>query len=1181
MRPDPATIELGKQTTGILPMETAAGIAAFYRSLALPSDRILVVEGLQPAIEVHLQRERILTAAPYRYANKAEELYSDTTSMTSAEFKEEYLTFAPFEQRRPGFSMSRVLLHRDQYPEEAAYALSRQIEMRQVLFCEEDFTKLTSVLDFGCGHGTDVIQIGALFPHLQVHGCTITRDQAMLGNGRIAGRQLDNQRVKIYHKDSSKGPFPSRYDLIFGIEVSFHIRDKAGLFGNICGALDDDGRVLLMDYVSNLPGSMDDPNVEISIPTGVEWARLTAQFHLEIAEVIDVSPQIANFLYDPELQDNLSGLADVTQRTLRNYANQSRSLDRGWISYVLLKLTRNDRWDQARLESHNLAKLQEPTPYPVALQTMLRKPHVQYPPRTTSAGHAPAGDVPAPVPPQRHALDSSAAPRPIRPHFETLLSRDDLERRIKNSLAAVLRVEAPLIDVDQPFSELGLDSFLGTELIIAINGEYGLALSNVEVFNYPTVRELAQFLEGELGRLPIEAKPARAPLAPNVPAPPVGGPHLTLKRKAGRVRTAPAHSQASDDRIAIVGMSGRYPQANDLSEYWDNLAHGKNSVTEVPPERWDVHRHYDGSPATKDSKWLGAIGDIDCFDPLFFRISPQEAAYIDPQHRLFLQEAYRAFEDAGYSSSALGDMKCGVYLGIGTSEYAHLLSIRNALANASVTSNSSSIAAARIAYYLNLKGPAIAIDTACSSSLVAIHLACQALARRETDMALAGGVTLWLTPESFRSMSQAGMLAADGQCKAFDDSADGVVVGDGVGALVLKRLKDAQKDNDFIYGVILGSGINQDGRTNGITAPSVNSQIELERGVYAKYGIDPATITYVEAHGTGTKLGDPIELEALAAVFREKTDRKNFCALGSVKSNIGHTTCAAGVAGVQKVLLSMQHQTLVPTLHVKKENAHFDFKNSPFYVSQKTEPWNVEPGSLRRSAVSSFGYSGTNAHLVIEEYRMPAENTVPAGGRTPVIVPLSAKTTQVLRQRAQDLLAFIRTAPRPIDVLSMAYTLQTGREPMEERLAFEVTSVDQLAEKLAAYLAGDKRIEGAHQGRAEASGEGMAIIDRDDDMREAIDRWIARGKLSKLLELWVRGASFDWKKLYSGRTPQRISLPAYPFARERCWIDASPSSQAPGSPSGADLKSIEDIIDQIDDDLIDTDDAVTALKMLV
>src|SRR5258708_32395295 len=226
-------------------------------------------------------------------------------------------------------------------------------------------------------------------------------------------------------------------------------------------------------------------------------------------------------------------------------------------------------------------------------------------------------------------------------------------------------------------------------------------------------------------------------------------------------------------------------------------------------------------------------------------------------------------------------------------------------------------------------------------------------------------------------MSQAGMFSPVGQCRTFDDSAAGIVNGEGVGAVVLKRLRDAQEANDFIYAVILGSGINQDGKTNGITAPSVNSQIELERSIYAKHKIDPETIGYVEAHGTGTKLGDPIELEALATVFSERTAKKNFCALGSVKSNIGHTTAAAGVAGLQKVLLSMRHRTLGPSLNVTRENSRVDFANSPFYINREARPWNVALGSLRRAAVSSFGFSGTNAHLVVEEYAQP-EPAVPA-----------------------------------------------------------------------------------------------------------------------------------------------------------------------------------------------------------
>ncbi|MBV9492689.1 MAG: SDR family NAD(P)-dependent oxidoreductase, partial [Acidobacteria bacterium] len=676
-------------------------------------------------------------------------------------------------------------------------------------------------------------------------------------------------------------------------------------------------------------------------------------------------------------------------------------------------------------------------------------------------------------------LESDATPS-ARTSTATRPDREALQRWLQQNLVAVLGIEASSIDLHQPFSEIGLDSFLGTKLISSINQEFGLALSNVEVFNYPTIGELAGFLDQEIGTLPapIDAAPAIA----------TAGARLTRKRGARKAAVA-------DDRIAIIGMSGRYPQADDLRQFWENLVHGKCAIDEVPKERWDVARHYDPNPARKDSKWLGAVNDVDRFDPLFFRISPQEAECIDPQHRLFLQESYKAFEDAGYAASTLANKNCGVYLGISTNDYALLLSRSGAVGHAAVTSNSSAIAAARIAYYLNLKGPAISIDTACSSSLVAIHLASQALLRRETDMALAGGVTLWLAPESYRTMSQAGMFAADGRCKTFDDSADGIVNADGVGAVVLKRLEDARRDGDFIHGVILGSGINQDGKTNGITAPSVNSQIELERGVYAKHGIEPDTISYVEAHGTGTKLGDPIELEALSAVFREKTARKSFCALGSVKSNIGHTTAAAGVAGLQKVLLSMQHQTLVPTLHVRKENAQFDFASSPFYVSRETAPWNVAPGSLRRAAVSSFGFSGTNAHLVIEEYPMPA---IAASEATSFLVPLSAKTPQQLRQQAQELLAFVRTA-QPFDLASMAYTLQTGREAMEERAGFVVRSADELIEKLAAYVAG---------------GEG----DRSAELTQ-----------------WLAGGSIQW----NGATPRRMSLPTYPFARERCWIDVA------------------------------------------
>jgi len=766
---------------------------------------------------------------------------------------------------------------------------------------------------------------------------------------------------------------------------------------------------------------------------------------------------------------------------------------------------------------------------------------------------------------------------------EVAVSLNQLEQQLKIILAKVLRLETSIIDVDQPFVELGLDSFLGADLIVAINKKYDTELSHMRLFDYSTVREFSLFLEQEIKKLPGFS---RKPAAPAGGSPvPVASSYPVLKKRARGGRRTTGNPAHSDDKIAIIGMSGRYPKANNLSQYWDNLIEGRNSIVEVPRSRWDVNRHYDPDRTKKDktySKWLGALDDIDCFDPLFFRISPHEAEHMDPQHRLFLQESYKAFEDAGYSTTTLSNKKCGVYLGISTNEYMSLLS-RNGVLSAPVTSNSYAIAAARIAYYLNLKGPAISVDTACSSSLVAVHLACQALRSGEIDMALAGGVSLWLTPESYIAMSQAGMFSPVGQCKTFDDTADGIVNGEGVGALVLKRLKDAQEDGDVIYGVILGSGINQDGKTNGITAPSVNSQIELERSIYARYEIDPETIGYVETHGTGTKLGDPIELEALATVFKERTTRKNFCALGSVKSNIGHTTSAAGVAGVQKVLLSMGHRTLVPSLNVARENSRFDFEDSPFYVSRETKAWDVAHGSLRRAAVSSFGFSGTNAHLVIEEHPLPAEQAVPLSEHFPFIVPLSARTPEQLRHKSRELLEFIRTALHPVDLAAIAYTLQIGREAMEERLGFVVSSVAQLAEKLSAHVGGEKNIEDVYQGRVEPGSEGMTIIGHDEDMQEAIGKWIARKKLSKLLDLWVRGLSFDWNNLYGDVKPRRVSLPTYPFARERCWIDETSFNQGQDNQFAVDanMQSIEDIINQIDDDTMETGRAVEALRMLV
>ncbi|RZL06075.1 MAG: type I polyketide synthase, partial [Pedobacter sp.] len=339
---------------------------------------------------------------------------------------------------------------------------------------------------------------------------------------------------------------------------------------------------------------------------------------------------------------------------------------------------------------------------------------------------------------------------------------------------------------------------------------------------------------------------------------------------------------------------------------------------------------------------------------------------------------------------------------------------------------------------------------------------------------------------------------------------------------------------------IQGWGVNQDGKTNGITAPNAESQKALIQDVYDKYHIDPNSIQLIEAHGTGTKLGDPIEIEGLTESFKKYTQNKHYCALGSVKSNIGHCLTAAGMSGFIKLMLALQHKKLPPTIHFEKLNEHIGLDNTPFYVNSKLQHWDLNGAEKRQAAVSSFGFSGTNAHVVVAEYvnvdaREPS-SVITQNGK--FIIPLSAKNNEQLQQKAADLLKFIQ-ANEPINFLNLAYTLQVGRDAMEERLGFLVSSVDQLASKISAYIKGEKDIEDVYQGQVKSNKAGMSIISQDDDMRETIiNKWINTNRLSKVLDLWVKGLEFDWSKLYGTIKPQRITLPNYPFAKERYWIDA-------------------------------------------
>lgn len=734
--------------------------------------------------------------------------------------------------------------------------------------------------------------------------------------------------------------------------------------------------------------------------------------------------------------------------------------------------------------------------------------------------------------------------------------------QLRASLAEALYLAEDELDIDRNFQDLGLDSILGVEWVRAINAHFGVSLSATRLYDYTTVTALAGYLAPQVS----PGQPSAAEQAATAGAAPASAfiyPILTRRTggnraRHGRVEAAPADAGAvatdhalspsataalkpvdDNGKIAIVGMSGRYPGAGDLRQFWYNLAQGHNAISEIPATRWDLATYYAptrNQPGKMYSKWLGVLADVDCFDPLFFQISPLEAETMDPQHRLFLQEAYHAFEDAGYTPARLNGSRCGVYMGIMSGEYFYLQS-KLASPVIDATGNSYAIGAARIAYHLNLKGPALSVDTACSSSLVSLHLACQALRNREIDLALAGGVTVYLNPETYVGMCQAGMLSPEGQCKAFDNSANGFVPGEGVGVLVVKRLTDAEADNDRIHGVILGSGINQDGKTSGITAPSVNSQIALLQEVYQRNGIDPASVSYVETHGTGTKLGDPIELEALAEVFDGAGVAAESCALASLKSNIGHTSAAAGVASVHKVLLQMQHQTLAPSLHFDTPNSHFDFSGSPFFVNTRLRPWAVAGPGKRRAGVSSFGFSGTNAHVVLEEYApAPTVHGPTVHGPTDAyLIPLSARNPVRLAAQAEQLLAFLQAQPQT-PLAALAATLQLGREMMTARLAMVVQSTSELIDTLTAFVAGDADIANAQSGDSKAPKTGRysphePLVEPEAD-------------LAAVMAAWVKGAEVNWLAFWGARRPAPISLPGYPFARESYWL-ALANQQAP------------------------------------
>jgi phthiocerol/phenolphthiocerol synthesis type-I polyketide synthase E len=495
--------------------------------------------------------------------------------------------------------------------------------------------------------------------------------------------------------------------------------------------------------------------------------------------------------------------------------------------------------------------------------------------------------------------------------------------------------------------------------------------------------------------------------------------------------------------VAIIGMNGRFPGAWGISEYWRNIRDGVESITfltdeellaaGVKPQRI-ADPHY--------VKAAAMLEGVDVFDADFFQVNSKIAHIMDPQHRLFLECAWGSLEDAGYDPSRW-DGRIGVFAGSGINAYFlnHILAREDVVDSvgefATLVHNDKDALTTQISFRLHLTGPSINVQTACSTSLVAVHQACQSLLNGECDMALAGGVSIRLPQKAGYRYQEGGILSPDGHCRAFDAKAQGTIFGSGVGIVVLRRLEDACRDRDSIRAVIKGSAINNDGSDKvGYTAPSVVGQAAVIREALTVADVDPETVTYIEAHGTGTQLGDPVEVKALQEAFGS-IRHKQFCGVGSVKTNIGHMDTASGIAGLIKTVLSLQHRLLPPSLHFERPNPAIDFESSPFYVNASLSEWK-EYAFPRRAGVSSFGIGGTNAHVILEEASLPESL---ASRRSWFLLPLSAKTASALKAASHQLKeTFQQSGEAPVE--DVAYTLQVGRQSFEHRRALTCQTLE-------------------------------------------------------------------------------------------------------------------------------------------
>ncbi|WP_406725044.1 amino acid adenylation domain-containing protein [Streptomyces sp. GD-15H] len=724
--------------------------------------------------------------------------------------------------------------------------------------------------------------------------------------------------------------------------------------------------------------------------------------------------------------------------------------------------------------------------------------------------------------PSRFAPASAPAPA-------TGGGRPDLEADLARMVAALTDLRPEDIGAHTPLGEAGMNSVGFTALSAELRKAYGITVYPTLFYRRGTLHALAEHLWQEH---PAEMS-ARFGTAGTGSEPRGTAEADARSTTAGDERHAPASGQSPTGAdVAVIGMAGRLPGSADLEEFWEHLAAGDNLVGEIPADRWDWRDH----PRSR-SRWGGFAPGVDRFDAAFFGISPREAELMDPQQRLMLETVWSAIENAGYRPSELAGRRVGVFVAVTNSDY---LEVQRAAGRGTeghtLTGAALSIIPNRVSYVLDLRGPSIAVDTACSGSLTAIHQASAALRDGTCDLAIAGGVSLILAPGVYEALSQGEMLSPDGRCKAFDSRADGYVRGEGAGVVLLKSHDAARRDGDAVHAVIKAAAVNHGGRTTSLTAPNPDAQADLLVDAYRAAGVPLDTVGYIEAHGTGTALGDPIETTGLSTAFRRIRAEQGLaeatepCAIGSVKTNIGHLEAAAGIAGLFKVVLAMRHRTIPASLHFREQNPYLELDGGPFEIAATARPWprpratgGAQPP--RRGGVSSFGFGGANAHIVLEEPPMPDTREESTAEQ---LFVLSARDGEALRRLTGRLADHLERN----DVLAadLAHTLQTGREPMAHRLAVVADSAAALRAELVAHLAGQP--SAVRTGHAKDDRPAPSAADPRDLRAVAAD--------------WLRGADVDWSVLHAGPR-RRVHLPTYPFAGPRHWA-APGTATAPTGP---------------------------------